>query len=817
MAAFRMRIISSIAAAQKAPQVRLLKLRRAFIAVFVFLVTVFYGKAIAENATSRWWSDATEHALAEAGTNRLEWMKALEETPAAQHDEIQFLIENAPLADLQSLSAGFLLKNILLADASFQSAPWKNLIPREIFLNEILSYACVNETRDDWRPMLHKICAPLVSHCQNPGEAACRLNETIFKIVKVRYSTDRQNACQSPAESMRNGLASCTGLSILLVDACRAVGIPARLVGTPMWADLTGNHSWVEVWDSGWHFVGAAEPDSHGLDCAWFQQKASRAVADVPLHAIYAASFKKTSIAFPLDWAPYVHWVNAVNVTARYASKTVAASPNKIQLLVKIIAAGNDHRIAAKVTVDNITNSVVHFEGISKGETADLNNVLTFELPVDGVYQVCAALGSQTTEQIFIPGTNAQQQVDLSLGEFNPLAPRDEARLKTALAEFFTAPREKKSRWKFERRLEELLLKNDPAVRLAAWETFKSAPIHDAFKQNFDAKQVHFENYSSPYTVKYVGVHPTNGWALFIAMHGGGGAAKAVNDEQWGEMQHYYKDHPDAGGYIYLALRAPNDTWNGFYDVYVYPLIANLVHQFLLFGDVNPDKVFIMGYSHGGYGAFAIGPKEPDLFAAIHASAAAPTDGETTVVTLRNTIFTCMVGGVDVMYGRRSRDEMFRAEISWLRGDRTDIYPDTVNIVERNGHTGLPDRDLIKDMYPAVRNPVPRELTWLMTDSVVTDFFWLHTDAPGKQKQIAATCRDNQITVTTTNVTEATVLLDSRLVDFQKPVMLECNGKISMQKIMPSLRTLCETLQRRCDPGLAYTAKVVLPIKPEAK
>ncbi len=251
-------------------------------------------------------------------------------------------------------------------------------------------------------------------------------------------------------------------------------------------------------------------------------------------------------------------------------------------------------------------------------------------------------------------------------------------------------------------------------------------------------KQAAFENYTSAYTVKYVGSRPTNGWALFIAMHGGGNAPKELNDSQWGKMQIYYKDHPEAGGYIYVAPRAPNDTWNGFYDVYVYPLIASLVHQFLIFGDVNPDKVFIMGYSHGGYGAFAIGPKEPDLFAAIHASAAAPTDGETTGKTLRNTIFTGMVGGLDTMYGRRWRDEKFRDEINQLRGDRSDIYPVTMTIVEGNGHTGLPDRDLIKDMYPAVRNPVPCELTWQMTDKVITDFFWLHTGAPGKQKEIDA-------------------------------------------------------------------------------
>jgi transglutaminase-like putative cysteine protease/pimeloyl-ACP methyl ester carboxylesterase len=778
-----------------------------------FLLAIFSGRLFADNdATNKWWSDATEQALTQAGTNRTELVTALEKVPATKRAEIQFLIENAPAPDLQTLSAAFLLNNITLADEAFAAASWHDQVPPDIFLNDILPYACVNETRDGWRPMLQKICAPLVVDSKTPGEAAQKINENIFKIVNVRYSTARTKADQSPSESMVNGLASCTGLSILLVDACRSIGVPARLAGTPMWTDMSGNHSWVEVWDNGWHFVGASEPDPKGLDHAWFQQKASQAVADVPLHAIYAASFKKTVLAFPLDWAPDIHWVNAVNVTARYASKTIPVASEKVRLLVKVIESGNGHRLAADVTVDNITNSAVHFAGESKDESADMNNVLSFEVPAHGVYQICAELGSQTAEQIFIPKNTAQQLVVLSLTKFKPLAPRDEKKLKTALSKFFTASAAKQADWKFSGYLEKLLRENEPAVRQAAWEVFKAAPIHGALEKDFAIKQATFENYTSAYTVKYVGERPTNGWALFIAMHGGGGAPKAVNDEQWGEMQRYYKDHPEAGGYIYVAPRAPNDTWNGFYDVYVYPLMANLVHQFLLFGDVNPDKVFIMGYSHGGYGAFAIGPKEPDLFAAIHASAAAPTDGETTGVTLRNTIFTCMVGGLDTMYGRRPRDEKFRAEINQLRGDRTDIYPVTVTIVEGNGHTGLPDRDLIKDMYPAIRNPVPRELTWLMTDTVITDFFWLQTDTPDKQKEIDATCRDNQITVTTTNVTAATVLLDSRLVDFKKPVTFDVNGKISTQKIQPSLRTLCETMQHRCDPGLAFTAELPLPL-----
>lgn len=116
-------------------------------------------------------------------------------------------------------------------------------------------------------------------------------------------------------------------------------------------------------------------------------------------------------------------------------------------------------------------------------------------------------------------------------------------------------------------------------------------------------------------------------------------------------------------------------------------------------------------------------------------------------------------------------------------------------------------------MYPAVRNPVPRDLTWLMTDSVISNFFWLHTDLPGKEKEIDATCRDNHLTVTTTNVTNATIFLDSRLIDFTKPVILDINGHTRIIiKLGPSLRVLCETMQKRNDPGLAFTAEWPLAV-----
>src|SRR5690606_17330671 len=108
---------------------------------------------------------------------------------------------------------------------------------------------------------------PLVKSVKTPGEAALLLNETLFKDYNVGYNTKRLRTDQSPEETIAQGMATCTGLSIMFVDACRAVGIPARVAGIHSWPGRGGNHTWAEVWDAGrWHFVGAAEPDRQGLN-----------------------------------------------------------------------------------------------------------------------------------------------------------------------------------------------------------------------------------------------------------------------------------------------------------------------------------------------------------------------------------------------------------------------------------------------------------------------------------------------------------------------------------------------------------------------
>jgi len=759
-------------------------------------------------AQDRWWSDPVETALGKAGDNKKQLVTALTKVPKQEREMMAFLIENMPERDLQRLSAEFLLENVDLTVKALAAVPWGKTIPKSIVLNDVLPYVNVSETREPWRKDFFERFLPTVKNCKTPGEAAQKLNATVFKEVGVRYSTRRRRADQSPSESIDTGMASCTGLSILLADACRAVGVPARLAGIPSWVNKRGNHTWVEIWDGGWHFTGACEPDRRGLDHTWFQGDAKLAKKDDPRHSIYAVSYKRTGTRFPMVWSRRDDSVQAVNVTERYTGEAKPAEANgkrTMRLMVRVRETARGPRVAVPVRMIDLNDVTKTLSGTSKDESNDTNDFLTFEVELNGHYAIAA--GGKKVE--LTGDGSAQKLVDIVTGKRDAPA----ALVAHAAATWFLADAEHRTEFEPDPAVDAFMASNPKEAREIAWTQFKAAKLHADLRKDVANNRVRWGKYESPYTIRSVGEQPAAGWPLFIAMHGGGGVPKRINDSQWRQMRHYYRDQTQLpGGYLYVALRAPNDTWNGFYDHYVWPLVTKLIRQLVVVRDVDPNKVFLMGYSHGGYGAFAIGPNIPDRFAAIHASAAAPTPGISPAKNLRNTVFTYMIGERDTHYERLPRCRAFAKEIAKLRGDRTDIYPVTMEFIPGRGHGGLPDRDKIAAMYAHTRRATPRELTWTPTGRNVREFFWIATPDPKSGQEIDATCRDNKVTVTTEAVETVIVGLDARLVDFEKPITIAVNGETQKLEVRPSFKTLCKSMLARGDRDLAYSARVELRI-----
>lgn len=249
--------------------------------------------------------------------------------------DVEFLVRNAPPQDLP-LDGAYVTNNCALAERARATAPEQ--YPDEIFLEYVLPYSVIREGRDDWRAEYRERFAPIVAGATNAYDAAVTLDRTIWDMINVHYNVKRDKARQSPRHSMRIGMASCTGISIILIDACRALGIPARLVGCN-WTTIPGNHSWVEIWSGGaWHVLASGEKERE--DSIWFLDYAEKADATRPEFRIYACRWSPSPVG-TLFWQTWEHPqkvsdVPADDVTADYlpggrAAKKSPDSPAKLE------------------------------------------------------------------------------------------------------------------------------------------------------------------------------------------------------------------------------------------------------------------------------------------------------------------------------------------------------------------------------------------------------------------------------------------------------------------------------------------------------
>ena len=346
-------------------------------------------------------------ALQRAGANAAELQEALDSVDPARRDGLVFLIEHMPDRDLKSLRADYLLENVDFAYKARAAAPWGKEISDELFFNDVLPYASINERRDRWRKDFYEKFSPLVKECKTPGEAAQVLNRDMWKMVEVRYhATERPKPDQSPYESIEAGYASCSGLSVLLIDACRAVGVPARFVGIPQWANKRGNHSWVEVWDGEWQFTGACEYNKAGLGKAWFAGDASKADGSKWQHSIYASSWKKTGTPFPLIWDRRNKDVSAENVTRRYAKKQSGG-----RAFIQVFREKGGERVAMIVEIFDAEESLLKAK--TKGAESDTNDMLAVRLEAGKEYGLEIAGGQRNK---FTPSGKEDEQIEFYIG-----------------------------------------------------------------------------------------------------------------------------------------------------------------------------------------------------------------------------------------------------------------------------------------------------------------------------------------------------------------------------------------------------------------
>lgn len=325
-------------------------------------------------------------------------------------------------------------------------------------------------------------------------------------------------------------------------------------------------------------------------------------------------------------------------------------------------------------------------------------------------------------------------------------------------------------------------------------------------KKSWAEKALTDGRYTMKFDYRVFGEKPKDGRSLFISLHGGGNAKPEVNDQQWKNQIGLYK--PAEG--VYVAPRAPTNTWNLWHEAHIDPLLDQLIQAAVLMENVNPDKVYIMGYSAGGDGVYQLAPRLADRLAAAAMMAGHPN--EVTPVNLRNIGFTLHMGALDKAYDRNKIAGRWSRWLDSLQTIDPGGYKHLVQLHEGRSHwMQREDTVAIPWMRQFRRNPIPDRVIWKQDDRVHPDFYWLAApdNQPKTDREVIASYRGNAILIEKNDYDTLVVRLNDRMMDLGKPVEVHYAGKrIFRGKVKRTLGTVQRTVSNRNDPGLVFSAEI---------
>ncbi len=306
---------------------------------------------------------------------------------------------------------------------------------------------------------------------------------------------------------------------------------------------------------------------------------------------------------------------------------------------------------------------------------------------------------------------------------------------------------------------------------------------------------------------------PAGGRSLFFSLHGGGGAPARVNDSQWQNQIQLGRAYAPAEG-IYLAPRAPTDNWNLWHEAHIDRFLDRLIQNLIVLANVNPDRVYVLGYSAGGDGVYQLAPRMADRFAAASMMAGHPN--EASPLGLRNLPFAIQVGALDNGFNRNKVAAEWGKKLDQLQAADPDGY---IHFTEL--HAGKPhwmdrqDRKAIPWMEKFSRNPLPTRIVWRQDDVTHDQFYWLAIP-PNSAKQgqeLRADREANTINLKTADVPAVIVRLNDNMVDLDKAVTIRTDRKVLFTGAAPrTIHTLAQTLSERGDPRLVFSAQILVKI-----
>lgn len=323
-------------------------------------------------------------------------------------------------------------------------------------------------------------------------------------------------------------------------------------------------------------------------------------------------------------------------------------------------------------------------------------------------------------------------------------------------------------------------------------------------------------------------------YPLFIYLHGSG-----PRDYEWvtglklGQM---FDDAPS----VYFIPRIPNEgEYYRWYQRGKQWAWDRLLRAALASGRIDPDRIYMLGISEGGYGSQRLASFYADYLAAAGPMAGGEPLKNAPAENLRNIGFSLRTGADDHGFYRDRLTGYTAAALDSLAAANPGDYRHWIDIIPGCGH-GIDYRPTPVWLKWFKRKQSPRRLTWedFPMDGVYRSGFGnlqVLARPEGERTLYDVTIDDNNITLQTQSVDyecierdphwgielkfrkhlspakggKVRIFLDEKMVDFSRPVTLTVNGKEQFSgMVSPTDDDLRDSCAEFGDPRRLFSASV---------
>lgn len=304
---------------------------------------------------------------------------------------------------------------------------------------------------------------------------------------------------------------------------------------------------------------------------------------------------------------------------------------------------------------------------------------------------------------------------------------------------------------------------------------------------------------------------------LAICMHGGGvGSGDA--ESAFGAYRSAISDM----GWVGIFPQVLKQTEHGWTDSGTEEFVLELVDRALRTWDLNPDNVYFVGHSMGGYGSWTLGARHADRVAAIAPSAGAPSpilnrDGsvwrivEGVIPNLRNVPMVIYQSSDDEQVPPQANQaavrELEAAQERW-GGYEFEYWEES-----DRGHGAPPGghKAHLEKIAGYTRDELPLKIVWQPEITWKRQFYWLWWEdiTPRETIEAQADWKQREVRIQTeANPQQLFVLLSSDLVDLDQEFVVYVNEKETWRGVPKRRLEVLLATSLHGDPRLTFEAKI---------